>query len=118
MTITERIFFLMEKRGLSQNAFGKAEGIAPSTISDWKRKSHTPSADKIIDICKALDVTPEQILTGKDIDENYIEPTVDYVARKQDEELLIDINSLKKDQKKRLKAYVKALKQLEELENI
>ncbi|SES87398.1 Transcriptional regulator, contains XRE-family HTH domain [Pseudobutyrivibrio sp. C4] len=118
MTITERIFFLIKERGLSQNAFGKAAGIAPSTISDWKRKGHTPSADKIMDICKALDVTPEQLLTGKDIDENYIEPTVDYVARKQDEELFIDRNSLKKDQKKRLKAYVKALKQLEELEDI
>ena len=118
MTITERIFFLIKERGLSQNAFGKAAGIAPSTISDWKRKGHNPSADKIMDICKALDVTPEQLLTGKDIDENYIEPTVDYVARKQDEELLIEINSLKKDQKKRLKAYVKALKQLEELEDI
>ncbi|MBE5914331.1 MAG: helix-turn-helix domain-containing protein [Pseudobutyrivibrio ruminis] len=123
MTITERIFFLIKERGLSQNAFGKAAGIAPSTISDWKRKGHNPSADKIVDICKALDVTPEQLLTGKDIDENYIdenyiEPTADYVARKQDEELLIEINSLKKDQKKRLKAYVKALKQLEELEDI
>ena len=71
MTITERIFFLMDKRGLSQNAFGKAAGIAPSTISDWKRKSHTPSADKIMDICRVLDVSPEQLLTGKDIDEDF-----------------------------------------------
>lgn len=118
MTITERIFFLIKERGLSQNAFGKAAGIASSTISDWKTKGHTPSADKIMDICRVLDVTPEQLLTGKDIDEDYIEPTIDYVAKKQDEELLIEIHSLKKEQVKRLKAYLKALRQLEELEDI
>ena len=45
MTITERIFYLIKARGMSQNSFGKAAGIAPSTISDWKTKGHTPSAD-------------------------------------------------------------------------
>nr|WP_090545832.1 helix-turn-helix domain-containing protein [Pseudobutyrivibrio sp. OR37] len=108
----------MKERGLSQNAFGKAAGIAPSTISDWKRKGHNPSADKIMDICRVLDVTPEQLLTGNGIDEDYVEPTVDYVAKKQDEELLIEIHCLKKEQVKRLKAYLKALRQLEELEDI
>ena len=49
MTITERIFYLIKARGMSQNSFGKAAGIAPSTISDWKTKGHTPSADKIMD---------------------------------------------------------------------
>lgn len=118
MTITERIFFLMDKRGLSQNAFGKAAGIAPSTISDWKRKGHTPSADKIMDICRVLDVSPEQLLTGKDIDEDFIDSTIDYVAKQKDEELLLEIHSLKKEQAKRLMAYLKTLKQLEELEDI
>jgi len=118
MTIAERIFFLMDKRGLSQNAFGKAAGIAPSTISDWKRKGHTPSADKIMDICRVLDVSPEQLLTGKDIDEDYIDSPIDYVAKRKDEELLLEIHSLKKEQAKRLMAYLKALKQLEELEDI
>ena len=112
------VLFLIKERGLSQNAFGKAAGIAPSTISDWKRKGHNPSADKIMDICRVLDVTPEQLLTGNGIDEDYVEPTVDYVAKKQDEELLIEIHSLKKEQVKRLKAYLKALRQLEELEDI
>ncbi len=112
------VLFLIKERGLSQNAFGKAAGIAPSTISDWKRKGHNPSADKIIDICRVLDVTPEQLLTGNGIDEDYVEPTVNYVAKKQDEELLIEIHSLKKEQVKRLKAYLKALRQLEELEDI
>ena len=118
MTIAERIFFLMDKRGLSQNAFGKAAGIAPSTISDWKRKGHTPSADKIMDICRVLDVSPEQLLTGKDIDEDYIDSPIDYVAKRKDEELLLEIHSLKEEQAKRLMAYLKALKQLEILEDI
>ena len=39
--------------------------LASSTISDWKTKKTNPSADKIMDICKVLGVTPEQLLTGK-----------------------------------------------------
>ena len=48
MTISERIFKLMEDREVTQMEFSKATGIAQSTISDWKRKKTNPSADKIM----------------------------------------------------------------------
>ena len=66
-------------------------------------------ADEIMDICRILDVSPEQLLTGKDIDEDYIDSPIDYVAKRKDEELLLEIHSLKKEQAKRLMAYLKAL---------
>ena len=57
MTISERIFKLMEEREITQMDFSKATGIAQSNISDWKRKKTNPSADKIMIICNVLKVT-------------------------------------------------------------
>ena len=69
MIISERIFKILKDKNMSQNAFAKQVGLASSTISDWKTKKTNPSADKIMDICMVLEVTPEQLLTGKGIDE-------------------------------------------------
>ena len=55
MTISERIFKLMEEREITQMDFSKATGIAQSTISDWKRKKTNPSADKIMIICTSVE---------------------------------------------------------------
>ncbi len=52
--ISERIFKIMEERGMSQIEFSKATGIAQSTISEWKRKITNPAADKIMVICEVL----------------------------------------------------------------
>ena len=115
MTITERIFYLIKERGLSQNAFGKAAGIASSTISDWKTKGHTPSADKIMDICRVLEVSPEALLTGKGIDETEVKETkVDYKGK----QLFMEYEGLNEDAQKRLLTYAKKLGELAKLEDI
>lgn len=62
MKISERIFTIMDEKGLSQLEFSHATGIARSTIGDWKRKKTNPGADKIMIICKVLEVTPEFLL--------------------------------------------------------
>lgn len=54
MLISERIFLLMDKNGLSQKEFSEQTGISQSTISDWKRKKTNPSADKILKICLSV----------------------------------------------------------------
>ncbi|SEA72709.1 hypothetical protein SAMN02910384_02180 [Pseudobutyrivibrio sp. ACV-2] len=96
--------------------WARSNGFKSRTRPDsGKRKSHTPSADKIMDICRVLDVSPEQLLTGKDIDEDFVDSPIDYVAKQKDEELLLEIHSLKKEQAKRLMAYLKTLKQLEDI---
>ena len=50
---------------LTQAEFAKQVGIATSTISEWKKRKTNPTADKIMDICNVLQITPEQLLTGK-----------------------------------------------------
>ncbi|SDB47895.1 Transcriptional regulator, contains XRE-family HTH domain [Pseudobutyrivibrio sp. YE44] len=116
MTITERIFCLLKQKGMTQKDFSIATGIAPSTISDWKRKGFTPSADKIMDICAALNVSPEQLLTGTGIDS--VEDSVEYQLDYQGKQLIAEYGELNSDAKKRLMAYAKKLRELSQMEEL
>ena len=116
MTISERIFKILEREKMSQREFCRRVGLTPSTVSDWKTKKHNPSSDKIMDICEVLNLTPEQLLTGKGIDEDeeteYLE--LDY----QGQQLVEEYFGLNDEARKRLLAYAKALGELDRLENI
>ena len=120
MIISERIFKLLEEKNITQMEFGKRTGISNSTISDWKRKKTNPSADKIMDICYALDVTPEQLLTGNGIDNpDETDFSLDrFHIDKSDKKLLEDYHGMQESQKKRLLIYLKTLKELENLEKM
>jgi len=76
-----------------------------------------------MDICNALDVTSEQLLTGKGIDEEYVECKSKRVKcepeiSKADMRLLKDIHGMKAEQRNRLMKYMEALKTIEELEKM
>lgn len=43
MIISERIFYIMEQKNMSQLALSRRTGIATSNISDWKKTN--PKAD-------------------------------------------------------------------------
>lgn len=62
MKISERIFLIMEQKGMRQLDLSIKTGISQPTISDWKTKGTNPGADKIMKICRALEVTPEELL--------------------------------------------------------
>ena len=110
MIISERIFKIMEDRGMNQIEFSRKTGISQSTISDWKRKKTNPASDKIMVICDVLNVSPYDVLqdTVKRKDQfDYrvvSEGTSDY-------ELLVEIDSLNTKQKERLKGYLSAIKE-------
>ncbi len=116
MTISERIFKILEREKMSQREFCRRVGLTPSTVSDWKTKNHNPSSDKIMDICEVLNLTPEQLLTGKgiDVDGETEDVELDY----QGQQLMIEYRGLKNDARKRLVAYAKALSELDKLEDI
>lgn len=111
MIISEKIFKIMEERGMSQIEFSKATGISQSTISDWKRKKTNPASDKIMTICDVLNVTPYELLQGKKQgkagDSDYL------VASKGTSgyEILTEIEDLDDRQLERLKGYISALKE-------
>ena len=122
MIISERIFKILNEKHMSQSVFAKKVGLSGSTISDWKTKKTNPSSDKIMRICEVLEVTPEQLLTGKGIDEDCDQtPESDkegFVITNTDKRILEDYHSLKDAQRKRLLKYMEALKQIEELEEL
>ena len=62
MKISERMFLIMDEKNITQMELSESTGIAQSCISDWKTKKTNPAADKIMVICKALNVTPEELL--------------------------------------------------------
>ena len=120
MIISERIFKLIKEKNITQAEFGKRANIATSTISEWKKKKTNPSADKIMDICAALEVTPEELLTGRGIDEesNCIKTESKDRMTPVDWQIIDDFHGMKEAQKRRLLKYMEALKQLEELEEL
>ena len=123
MLISERIYQYLSEKKITQLEFAKRTGISQSTVSDWRRKGTNPSADKIMDICMVLEVTPEQLLTGKGIDEGYAESLPKKVKAemeisKADIRIIEDIHAMKDAQRKRLMKYMEALKQIEALEDM
>ncbi len=118
MIISERIFYIMEQKNMSQLELSRRTGIATSNISDWKKKKTNPKADCLLSICDALDITPEQLLTGKGIDPEYKDADMDYEVTRSDIKIIKQIHSLGDAQYKRLMAYMKALQKLEQMENM
>ena len=118
MIISERIFYVMEQKNITQLELSRRTGIATSNISDWKKKKTNPKADCLLSICDALDITPEQLLTGKGIDPEYKDADMDYEVTRADIKILKQIHSLGDEQYKRLMAYIKALQKLEQMESI
>lgn len=109
MLISQKIFELMEQRGMTQKEFSEQTEISQSTISDWKRKKTNPSADKILKICEVLQVTPNELLSEKESKETDPESSCDYVLS-QDEHILIEtFRNLDVKHKQRLLGYLEAL---------
>lgn len=120
MTISERILKVLKDRNMTQAEFAKQVGIATSTISEWKKRKTNPTADKIMDICNVLQITPEQLLTGKGIEdeENITVTSREGCFTPYDIQLVQDYHGLKEEQQKRLMAYMEALKKIQSLEEI
>ena len=120
MIISERILKVIKERNMTQTEFAKKVGIGNSTISEWKKKKTNPTADKIMDICDVLQITPEQLLTGKGIEdeEEIAAAAPESRFTSQDIRLIEDFHGLKEAQQKRLIAYMEALMKLENLEEM
>lgn len=112
MIISERIFNILNEKGISQKTFSEVTGISQSTISDWKRKKTNPSADKIISICEALDISVYELLDGSK--ESAIRNTDVVIVDKQSDEyiLLANYQKLNPLAKERVLGYMDALLEL------
>ena len=108
MIISEKIFCLLEQKGITQKEFSEKTGISQSTISDWKRKKTNPSSDKILKICETLHVTPYELLSERS---DIVENRMDYLIALNDEEAIVleGFRNIDARKKERLLGYLAAL---------
>lgn len=86
MNIYEKIFDRLTELHMSQIELSRRTGIATSTISDWRKKKINPQADKLVAICKALDMPLVDLLCDEEDKKNTVLIT-DYVI---DDQILIN----------------------------
>ena len=103
MNIYEKIFARLEELHMSQIELSRKTGIATSTISDWRKKKINPQADKLVTICKALDMSLVDLLCDEEDKKNNI-LTADYLI---DDQIIIDfIEKSTFDDKRRIISYL------------
>lgn len=116
MTISERIFERLDQLSMTQKDFGERAGIRQSTISEWKKNRTNPSSDKILTICKVLEVSPEWLLSGVDpasgraINHEYYTINVNTDTGT----LVAEFNKLDKSYRDRVLGYVAAFAEMQE----
>jgi transcriptional regulator with XRE-family HTH domain len=86
MSIYEKIFARLEELHMSQIELSRRTGIATSTISDWRKKGINPQADKLVTICKALDMSLVDLLCEEE--DNTESVSSDFIT---DEKYLIEL---------------------------
>lgn len=94
MKVYEKIFARLDELNMSQSELSRRTGISTSTINDWKKKKINPQADKLVVICRALDMSLAELL-GDDGDES---SSADYSA---EEKYLIECYRRSDDQVRR-----------------
>ena len=103
MNIYEKIFARLEELHMSQIELSRRTGIATSTISDWRKKKINPQADKLVSICKALDMSLVDLLCDEEDKKNNV-LTADYLI---DDQIIIDfIEKSTFDDKRRIISYL------------
>jgi transcriptional regulator with XRE-family HTH domain len=114
MTVSEKIFELLNEREMSQKEFSEKTGISQSSISDWKRKKTNPVSEKIMIICEALSVTSEELLSGTEGTGSRNNPSDRYVIKKDTElgQFITDYQNLSEKDRNRLNGYLKAMQDM------
>jgi len=108
--ISEKIFELILRNGMTQKEFSEETGISQSTISDWKRKGTNPSADKILKICEVLKVTPYELLGENGTERNAGNPEMR--AGNETEKIILEgFRNLSDRKKERILGYLAALQE-------
>ena len=116
MNIYERIFDRLEELHISQIELSRRTSIATSTISDWRKKKINPQADKLVSICKALDMSLVDLLCNEEAADQLTQ--TDYI---HDEKHFIEaFRNSDYETKRRLLEYFELIEICEEinLENV
>ena len=119
MTISERVFDRLRQLSMTQKEFARRTGIMESTISEWKKNKTNPSSDKILAICRALEVSPEWLLSGVDPAASRGKNQMYYVIDIDTDtgKLVAEFNQLDSSYRERILGYVEAFAGIMKEEN-
>jgi len=111
MYIRDRIFQKLDELDMTQKEFSEKTGIPQSTISDWRKKKTNPTAEKVMIICKVLDVTPQWLLSGIEAQGDRGNPQKWFAidAETSVGRLVTEFNRMDSDMQERLLGYAEAL---------
>ena len=111
MLIRDRIFQKLEEMNMTQKEFSEKTGIPQTTVSDWRKKKTNPTAEKIMVICKVLNVTPEWLLSGIDPQGERGNPQKWFAIDAETDvgRLVVSFNSMDHGLQERLLGYAEAL---------
>ncbi len=115
MEIYEKIFARLGELHMTQLELSVKTGIATSTICDWKKKKINPQADKLVNICKVLEMSLVDLLCDKD-DNNDQLSTTDYTS--EDRVLFETLAGATPAVKRRVLRYCELLVSLDETQSL
>ena len=112
MTIRDRIFDRLDELDMTQKEFSIRTGIPQTTVSDWRKKRTNPASEKIMEICKVLDVDVEWLLCGVEGNGDRSGPRDWYAIESHTDcgRLVSDFVSMDKTTQARLLGYAEALR--------
>ncbi|MBR1450643.1 MAG: helix-turn-helix transcriptional regulator [Lachnospiraceae bacterium] len=99
MTISERLFNIMKEKDISMPELSRMTGISRHTIFDWQRRNTNPGAEKIMVICEALQITPEELLIGIP-EKSEIDDDISVSVKDIEIEIIKDYNELSDKKRK------------------
>lgn len=69
MTISQRIFYLLDTKNKKQNELSSFVGVSTSTVSAWNKRGTDPPANLIPKIAEFFEISIIYLLTGEDNEE-------------------------------------------------
>lgn len=92
MTISERMFFILEKKNLKSVDLANLLDVGTGQISTWKKRNTDPPAKYIPLICKFLDISYDYLLLGNDTEDSIV--SIESAISREDKEWLSLIHQL------------------------
>ncbi len=66
MTMTERIFDLLNKSGKTQTDIARLLNVRPTTVSEWRKGKYTPALSHCIALADYFGVSLDYLITGRE----------------------------------------------------
>lgn len=89
MTINQRMFEILNKKGLKQKDLAEYLGVNQSVTTNWKMRGNNPPAELLIPICEFLNINIYELLGVENTSQSELERI--YKKLQPEDKQIIDI---------------------------